>query len=92
MLALARLIVVGFIALSIVYVCLSMYSRAERRRKLHDAWNAASLAGKAPGDYDSFIERGMAEYETSLRKKLIWGVYVVPCVLVALTLYLTNYA
>jgi hypothetical protein len=92
MLALARLIVVGFVALTIVYICLSLYSRSERRRKLRDEWNAGSLAGKPPGDYEEFMARGMADYEGSLRKKLIWGVYVIPCVLILLTLYLTNYA
>lgn len=92
MVALLRLILVGFVALSIVYICLSMYSRSERRRKLREEWNAGSLAGKPPGDYDDFMARGMAEYETSLRKKLIWGVYVIPCVLILVTLYVTNYA
>ena len=92
MLALARLVIFGFIALTIVYLCLAAYSRSERRRKLRDEWNAGSLAGKPPGDYDTFIERGIAEYEQSLRRKLIWGVYVVPCILIIVTLYVTNYA
>lgn len=92
MLALARFIIVGFLALSVVYICLLLYSRAERRRKLRAEWNAGSLAGKPPGDYEDFMARGMAEYEGSLRRKLIWGVYVIPCILVAVTLYVTNYA
>jgi hypothetical protein len=92
MIALARLLIVGFIALTVVYLCLAMYSRSERRRKLRDEWNAGSLAGKPPGEYDTFMERGMADYETSLRRKLIWGVYVIPCILIIVTLYVTNYA
>lgn len=92
MVAFARLIIVGFVALTVVYICVSMYSRSERRRKLRDEWNAGSLAGTPPGDYDSFMAQGMADYEHSLRKKLIWGVYIVPCAVIALTLYLTNYA
>lgn len=92
MLALARLIVVGFIVLTIVYVCLSLYSRSVRRRKLRDEWNAGSLEGKPPGDYDTFMEQGMEDYDQSLRKKLILGVYVVPCALIALIIYLTNFA
>lgn len=92
MIALLRFILVGFVALSVVYICVAMYSRSERRRKLRDEWNAGSLAGKPPGDYDSFMERGMAEYEHSLRRKLIWGVYIIPCVLIVVTLYVTNYA
>ena len=92
MVALLRLVIVGFVALTIVYICLSLYSRSERRRKLRAQWNEGSLAGKPPGEYDAFMERGMAEYETSLRRKLIWGVYVIPCILILVTLYLTNYA
>ena len=92
MLALARLIIVGFVVLTIIYLCLSMYSRSERRRKLREEWNRGSLAGSPPGDYETFMERGMAEYEGSLRRKLIWGVYIIPCVLIAVTLYVTNYA
>lgn len=92
MFALARLVIGGFVALSVVYVCLSLYSRSERRRKLRAEWNEGSLAGNPPGDYDTFMQKGMAEYESSLRKKLIWGVYIVPCALIALIIYLTNFA
>jgi len=34
MFALGRLLVVGFLVLSVVYICLSLYSRAVRRDKL----------------------------------------------------------
>ena len=92
MLAFARLIVVGFVVLSIVYICLSLYSRSVRRRKLREEWNEQSLAGNPPGDFDAFMEAGMAEYDSSLRKKLILGVYVVPTVIIAVIIYLTNFA
>ena len=92
MVALLRLLIVGGIALTVVYLCLSMYARQAHRARLRDEWNKGSLAGQPPGDYDAFMERGMAEYETSLRKKLVWGVYIVPCILIAVTLYVTNYA
>lgn len=92
MLAFARLIVVGFVVLTIIYICLSLYSRSVRKSKLRDEWNEGSLAGNPPGEYDAFIEKGMAEYDSSLRKKLILGVYVVPTVVVLLIIYLTNFA
>ena len=34
MLALGRLVVIGFIVLTVIYVCLSLYSRAVRKSKL----------------------------------------------------------
>jgi hypothetical protein len=92
MFALARLVVVGFVVLTIVYICLSLYSRSVRRRKLREEWNEASLAGDPPSDFDTFMDKGMAEYDGSLRKKLILGVYVVPTLLIGLIIYLTNFA
>lgn len=92
MIGFVRLVVVGFVLLTIIYICLSLYSRSVRKAKLRDEWNAGSLAGKPPGEYETFIDEGMAEYDTSLRRKLILGVYVVPTLLVALIIYLTNFA
>ncbi len=86
MFALARLAVIGFVVLSIVYVSLSLYSRAVRRGKLEDDWDASK------GPRDLFIQDGMREYDGSLRKKLILGVYIVPTLLVVLIIYLTNFA
>ena len=37
------------------------------------------------------MEKGLAEYDGSLRRKLILGVYIVPICLVALMIYLTNF-
>ena len=88
MFALARLLFVGFIVLSIVYVCLSFYSRAVRRGKLQAQWEDEGQSG----DRDAFVQQGLEDYDDSLRRKLILGVYVVPAALVALIIYLTNFA
>lgn len=88
MFALARLLVIGFVVLTVVYVCLSLYSRAVRRSKLAAEWDEA----EGPGERETFIDEGMDEYDGSLRKKLILGVYVVPAFIVALIIYLTNFA
>ncbi len=87
MIALARLLVVGFLVLTVVYICLSLYSRAMRRAKLRTWWVEAGR----PGDEESYVEKGLAEYDGSLRRKLILGVYVVPLCLMGLILYLTNF-
>jgi hypothetical protein len=88
MFALARLMVVGFLVLSVVYLCLSLYSRQVRRRKLNAEWEAEN----STGDRDEFIAQGMAEYDASLRPKLLLGVYVVPTVIIGVIIYLTNFA
>lgn len=88
MIALARLLVMGFVFLTIVYVCLSFYSRAVRRGKLEEKWHV----GPQKVDKQTFVQRGLERYDGSIRKKLIWGVYVVPLVLVVLIIYLTNHS
>lgn len=88
MVAFARLVIIGFIVLSVVYICLSLYSRAVRRGKLEAEW--ASEGG--PGEKDDFIRQGLEAYDGSLRRKLILGVYVVPSLIIALIVYFTNFA
>lgn len=87
MAALAKLVVMGFIVLTVIYVCLSLYSRSVRKGKLATWWEEE---GK-PGDREAYIEAGLKDYEGSLRRKLIWGVYIVPVTGVALIIYFTNF-
>ena len=87
MFGLARLAVFGFVVLSIVYVCLSLYSRAVRRGKLEKEWDSD---GKT-GDRDVFVREGLAEYDGSLRRKLIWGVYIIPVSVVLALIYFMNF-
>ncbi|MFU8882455.1 MAG: hypothetical protein ACNA7Q_08820 [Rhodobacterales bacterium] len=88
MLALGRLIIVGFIALTVIYVSLSYYSRAVRRSKLRRKWDEDIQQG----DRDAYVQRGLKIYDRSLRRKLLWGVYVVPIVTIAIVIYLVNFA
>jgi hypothetical protein len=86
-LALARLIIVGFIVLTVIYVSLSLYSRSVRRTKLRQKWDEDIRRG----DRDAFVRRGLKIYDRSLRRKLLWGVYIVPVVTIALVIYLVNF-
>lgn len=88
MLGFLRLAVFGFLFLSVVFVCLSFYSRSVRKGKLRAEW----AEGDKEIDEDSFVDAGLKEYEGSLRRKLIWGVYVVPMVVIMLIIYLTNFS
>ncbi|TYB82209.1 hypothetical protein [Maritimibacter fusiformis] len=85
-----RLIIFGFLLLSVIYVAISIYSRSIRREKLEDRW-----AEEHPGDMesperDAYIETGMTEYQNSIRPKLVLLVYIIPTIAVGLILYLTN--
>ena len=87
MAALGKLLVIGFAVLTVVYVCLSLYSRAVRREKL-GVWYEEE---GQPGDRETYIRDGLHDYDRSLRRKLILGVYVVPLILICTILYLTNF-
>ncbi len=87
MFGLVRLAIIAFFVLTIVYICLSMYSRSKRRKKLQEDWHDSDRSL----DSTSFVEAGLDEYDGSLRRKLILGVYVVPTLLVCFIIYATNF-
>ncbi len=91
MIAFVRLAVFGFIAMTVMYVLLSIYSRSVERERLEKEWDAGDGAGGDEAARDAYIEAGMRDYERSLRRKLIWLVYVIPTLAVLLLIYLTNY-
>ena len=87
MLALLRLLAIGAVVLTPIYAALSIWSRRVRRRRLEAAWDAA----QGPDGRDAYVAEGLAEYDRSLRRKLILGVYVLPLCLIGLIVYLTNF-
>lgn len=87
---LVRLILFGFLALSVVYILLSIYSRSLRREKLENEWAEEHGPGEGP-ERDAFVEKGIVEYNSSLRPKLLLLVFVVPTVLIAAIHILTTY-
>ncbi|RME17418.1 MAG: hypothetical protein D6801_03455 [Alphaproteobacteria bacterium] len=73
-----RLLVFGFLGLSVVYVAVSLYARSVHREKLENLW-----AEEHPGDEDSpereaFLEEEMRAYRHSLRYRLLLLVYILP--------------
>ena len=91
MIGFIRLAVFGFLAMSVVYILMSIYSRSVRREALEKEWDALHPAGDRTDERETHIEAGMKDYEKSLRKKLIWLVYVIPTVAVLVLLCLINY-
>ena len=88
MFALIRLVFIGFVVLTVIYVSLSLYSRAVRKGKLRAKWDN----GPQKVDRETFVARGLEKYDGSIRRKLILGVYVVPVLVVAVIIYLTNFS
>jgi hypothetical protein len=87
---LIRLVVFGFLALSVVYLSVALYSRSVRREKLENRWAEDNPGNTDEAARDAFVNEGMVQYQNGLRRKLIVLVYIVPTVVVAAILYFTN--
>lgn len=79
--------VVGFVALTVVYVIVSFWSRQVRRGKLKKRWEEEGR----PGDRETYVEAGLEDYDDSFRRKLILLVYIVPLAVIAAIIYAVNY-
>ncbi|MEL6570763.1 MAG: hypothetical protein AAFQ64_03835 [Pseudomonadota bacterium] len=84
---LVRLVVFGFVALGVIYLSLSWYSRSVRREKLEKEYDAEPVAGMTR---DAYVKQGVEAYNKSFRPKLIGLVFVIPPVVVATIVYVTN--
>ena len=85
-----RLIVFGFLALSVIYLSISVYSRSVRREKLENAWDEDHPDSSDQTARDAHVAAGIKVYNRSFRTKLIGLVYVIPTVTVIAIVYLTN--
>ena len=86
--AFVRILGMALIALTVVYFSLWFYARAARREKLEARWDES----QGPGNRESFVKAELGTYEGPLKRKLIWGVYVIPMCLLTLLIYVTNAA
>lgn len=82
-----RLVVFGFVALGIIYLSISVYSRSVRKEKLENAYDENPVAGMTR---DAYVKQGVEAYNKSFRPKLIGLVFVVPPLVVAAIIYFTN--
>ncbi len=92
MIGLLKALPLAFVALTVVYLLVSVYSRSIRREKLERAWDSdPAREGAAKDERDAYIEAGMESYRHGLRRKLIWLVYIIPMAVVLATVYFVNY-
>jgi hypothetical protein len=87
MIAIVRLAFFGFIGLTVVYWLVAIYSRSVRRERLEKEFDAGGVEGAR----DDYIKAGLDDYEHGLRRKLIVLVYIIPTVIIAVTVYFVNY-
>ena len=77
-----------FGALTVIYIGLSLFKRWEERRRLGAEYDTVFATGGATESRDAYIQRGIHSYNQSLRRKLLWGVYLIPLAVVALLILL----
>lgn len=96
MIPLLRLAAILFVALTLVYVSVSLYDRSLRRERLERRWDSRHAPGPLPPhrlqDRAEFIARGLSRYDRSVRRRLLLLVYVIPVTVIALLVWLINYA
>ena len=81
-----RVLFLFFVVLVAIHLVARVWLRLRERRRLAVEWEA----GGQIGDREDFMDRGMAEYDRSLRKRLLWLTIVLPMAGLALLLYLVN--
>ena len=85
-----KLVVFGFIGLTVIYWSISLFSRSVRKERLENEFDAEHPDGGASGARDAFIADGLKAYDASIRPELIGLVYIVPTVVVAAIAYTIN--
>lgn len=75
------------VALTVLYILVSLYARSRERERLERRWDAA----QGPGDRAEFIEAGMIRYNKSLRRRLLWLIYVIPVAVISVLVYVLNF-
>ncbi len=81
-----RVLLFVLVFLLVLYAILSVWLRLRERRRMREEWEA----GDRLVDRDIFVEVGMADYDRSLRKWLLWLVVIAPMAGLLLLLYLLN--
>ena len=61
--------------LSAIYIALSAYARHDARKRLQSEHVAGAGGGLSREDY---VDKGMAVYERSWQKKLLYGIFIFP--------------
>ncbi|AHM04073.1 hypothetical protein roselon_01701 [Roseibacterium elongatum DSM 19469] len=86
MLNLGRLSIFLLVGLTVVYISLYFYFRAGAKMQLEEDW---VMEGR-PGDRAEWVAERLEPRAASLRKWLVFLVYVLPLSGLTLTVYLTN--
>jgi len=87
---LVRLVVFGFIGLSVLYFAVAWYARSTCRERLEHEWDAANPEAD-PGARAGEVEKGVDAYRATLGYRALLLIYIVPAALVIANLVMTNW-
>lgn len=87
MIGFVKNLVIIFLVLTVIYIALSVIGRIRARDKLR----AEYLIEKPDMPEDEFVNNGVARYQKSLRRKLIFSVYLMPLFFAGILIYLAQY-
>ena len=88
MVAFFKLALFGYIALTVIYWLLSIYFRSVERERLEKEYDRGGIDGTR----DGHVAHGLAEYERSLRRRLIGLVFVIPTAVVIALVWILNFS
>lgn len=92
MMVFLELLVIWFVATTVVYIAVAIYSRSLERERLEKEYDATDpQGGDVARDRVTYVQDGLATYEHGLRRRLIGLIYVVPAVFFAIVIYMVNY-
>lgn len=82
----ARLLIIAFALLTVLYFALFYHLRANQRDKLMVEFEALGAEAQ-----ETKVRQQLMAYEQKLRRGLILGVYILPFVAMVATIYFTNF-
>ncbi|MEM7720837.1 MAG: hypothetical protein AAF376_00550 [Pseudomonadota bacterium] len=86
LLGFGRMALVMLVGLTVVYVCLYFYWRSGLKMRLEEDW---VMEGR-PGDRETWVDDRLAPGARRIRTALVFFVYVLPLLGLAVYVYLTN--
>lgn len=83
------LFLLGLALLTVAYELLRIYACPVRREWPEKVYYERRVDGDVKGRYDDYIAQGMNDYEYSLKRKLLWLVYILPVGVILVLVWLS---
>ena len=85
-----RLVLIMMVISTVLYIVLSFTGRRNERARLEEKWRGELMVG----DREQWLRIELAKYDQSLKRRLIWLVYILPLAFlgfIGIMLYVQNF-